>query len=187
MKKFYFCSTCGNIFGVIDDSGPIPMCCGEDMVELIPKIDDTLIDKHLPIIICDKTDDPKCDDKHPDKDCDDKHLDADCDDKKDDPTCDDKHDSADCDEKHNNPDRDHKQHSCRPVCVQVGEVKHPMTEMHHIKWIILETDKGTYRKCVKAYEEPIVNFYIACDECIRAVYSFCNLHGLWKKEIKEDC
>ena len=32
--KYYKCEICGNIFSVIDDSGVVPKCCGQDMAIL---------------------------------------------------------------------------------------------------------------------------------------------------------
>ena len=68
------------------------------------------------------------------------------------------------------------------VNVVVGSVLHPMAEEHSILWIYLETDKGGQRKDLKPGEAPSVSFLLA-DEKPVAVYAYCNLHGLWKKEI----
>ena len=68
------------------------------------------------------------------------------------------------------------------VKVIVGSVLHPMAEEHSILWIYLETDKGGQRKDLKPGEAPEVTFALA-DEKPVAVYAYCNLHGLWKKEI----
>ena len=67
------------------------------------------------------------------------------------------------------------------VKVSVGSVAHPMSEEHSILWVYLETDKGGQRKCLNAGDEPTVVFALA-DEKPRAVYAYCNLHGLWKYE-----
>ncbi len=66
------------------------------------------------------------------------------------------------------------------VSVSVGEVLHPMTEEHSILWVYLQTDKGGQRKCLK--DEPAVTFALV-DEKPQAVFAYCNLHGLWKKDI----
>jgi superoxide reductase len=50
MKKFYRCEICGNFFGVIDDSGIIPMCCGDDMTEVVANTSDGAGEKHVPVI-----------------------------------------------------------------------------------------------------------------------------------------
>ncbi|MBQ7343342.1 MAG: desulfoferrodoxin [Clostridia bacterium] len=68
------------------------------------------------------------------------------------------------------------------VKVSVGSVIHPMAEEHSILWIYLETDKGTMRRDLKVGEPPVAEFHLA-DEKPIAVYAYCNLHGLWKKEI----
>ena len=68
------------------------------------------------------------------------------------------------------------------VKVVVGSVIHPMAEEHSILWIYLETDKGGHRKDLKAGEAPEAVFALEGEKPI-AVYAYCNLHGLWKKEI----
>ena len=69
------------------------------------------------------------------------------------------------------------------IHVQVGSVIHPMTEEHYIQWVLVETEKGIQRKDLKPNEEPVADFVIKDDKAI-AVYAYCNLHGLWKFEIK---
>ena len=68
------------------------------------------------------------------------------------------------------------------VTVSVGAVEHPMSEEHSISWIYLETSKGGQRKCLKPGEAPIASFVVNGEEP-KAVYAYCNLHGLWKAEI----
>ena len=68
------------------------------------------------------------------------------------------------------------------VKVTVGSVLHPMSEEHSILWIYLETDKGGHRKDLNPGESPVAEFALV-DEKPIAVYAYCNLHGLWKKEI----
>lgn len=48
--KFYFCPTCGNVVVKVIDSGVIPVCCGEEMKELISGTSDGAYEKHLPVI-----------------------------------------------------------------------------------------------------------------------------------------
>lgn len=67
------------------------------------------------------------------------------------------------------------------VEVMVGSVAHPMTEEHLIEWIVVETDKGVYRKNLKAGEAPMARFMLLDDEKVVNVYAYCNLHGLWQK------
>ena len=64
----------------------------------------------------------------------------------------------------------------------VGSVIHPMEKEHYIMWIYLETEKGAQRKMLKPGEEPKASFTVVDDKAV-AVYEYCNLHGLWKKEL----
>ncbi|MEG1060464.1 MAG: desulfoferrodoxin family protein [Oscillospiraceae bacterium] len=68
------------------------------------------------------------------------------------------------------------------VTVTVGSVLHPMLAEHHIAWIALETTAGVYRKALEAGKEPVAVFTLTDEKPITA-YEFCNLHGLWKKDI----
>ena len=69
------------------------------------------------------------------------------------------------------------------VTVNIGSVEHPMLEEHFIEWVYLETEKGGQRKTLKPGEAPEVKFWTGDDKPV-AVYSYCNLHGLWKAEVK---
>ena len=69
------------------------------------------------------------------------------------------------------------------VKVKVGSVEHPMTEEHHIAFIYLETENGVARKDLDHTGKPEAVFALAEDEKPVAVYEYCNLHGLWKKEL----
>jgi len=67
------------------------------------------------------------------------------------------------------------------VTVCVGDVAHPMTEPHHIAWIVLETEHGFQKKDLDPTGEPCAVFALANDKAV-AAYAYCNLHGLWKQE-----
>lgn len=69
------------------------------------------------------------------------------------------------------------------LTVSIGSVAHPMTEEHYIQWVYVETERGGQRKCLVPGEEPKLRFSIIDDKAI-AVYAYCNLHGLWKTELK---
>jgi superoxide reductase len=69
------------------------------------------------------------------------------------------------------------------VTVVVGEVEHPMTEAHLIQWIVLETKKGSQKKVLSATDAPRAEFTLEEGDEAVAAYEYCNLHGLWKKEI----
>lgn len=68
------------------------------------------------------------------------------------------------------------------VCVDVGEIPHPMEEKHYIMWVCIHTKKGSQIKYLKPGDEPKATFVLDDDEVI-AAYEYCNLHGLWKKDI----
>jgi superoxide reductase len=69
------------------------------------------------------------------------------------------------------------------ISVQVGGVPHPMENEHHIAFVYVETERGGQRKRLKTGEEPKLAFSFAGDKPV-AVYAYCNLHGLWKTEVK---
>ena len=68
------------------------------------------------------------------------------------------------------------------VIVTVGEVKHPMLDVHYIEWIILETKQGRQRRVLKPGDEPTAQFALVPGDEVVAAYEYCNLHGLWKAE-----
>ncbi len=69
------------------------------------------------------------------------------------------------------------------IKVQVGEVEHPMTDAHYIQFIALETKTGCHIKKLTPSDKPVAEFVLAAGEEAVAVYEYCNLHGLWVKEI----
>ncbi len=71
------------------------------------------------------------------------------------------------------------------VEVKVGSVPHPMVKEHYIQWICLETENRTQIAYLSPEDKPEANFCI-CGEKIKAVYEYCNLHGLWKAELPEE-
>ena len=48
--KFYICRHCGNLIGMVHDSGVPVVCCGEKMEALIPNTVDASGEKHLPVV-----------------------------------------------------------------------------------------------------------------------------------------
>ena len=67
--------------------------------------------------------------------------------------------------------------------VAVGSVLHPMTPEHFIQFIYLQTEKGGQLKKLNPGDEPKAVFLIGEDKPL-VVYEFCNLHGLWKADVK---
>ena len=71
----------------------------------------------------------------------------------------------------------------RDVTVTVGSAQHPMLEEHFIMWIELETRQGAQRKSLVPGAAPTASFALAEGDEAVAAYEYCNLHGLWKKEL----
>ncbi len=69
------------------------------------------------------------------------------------------------------------------VTVQVGEVEHPMLDEHFIQFIVLETASGFQKKTLKSGDKPVAEFVLADGDKAVAAYEYCNLHGLWVKEL----
>ena len=66
------------------------------------------------------------------------------------------------------------------VCVQVGSVEHPMLPEHYIEWISLRTAEGCQRKMLNPGDAPKAEFALCDGDEVKAVYAYCNLHGLWR-------
>ncbi len=124
MAKFYICSHCGNLVGMVHDAGVPLMCCGQKMEALIPNTVEASGEKHVPVVTVNEGE----------------------------------------------------------VLMNVGSIAHPMVPEHSIAWVYLETDKGGQRKTLAPGQEPQVRFSLA-DETPLRVYAYCNLHGLWMKEV----
>ena len=69
------------------------------------------------------------------------------------------------------------------VTAKVGSVEHPMLPEHHIAHIWLETSDGVQRKDLDPEGKPEAVFSLADGVTPVAVYEYCNLHGLWMKEL----
>ena len=66
----------------------------------------------------------------------------------------------------------------RGIKVKVGDVPHPMEEKHHIEWVEVLTDGGSYRRFLKPGDRPEAEFEIGAQKV--AAREYCNIHGLWK-------
>ena len=71
------------------------------------------------------------------------------------------------------------------VFVMVGDVEHPMQTEHYIQWIAIETETGSQIKYLSPNDNPAASFRISRQDKLIAIYAYCNLHGLWKKEHEE--
>lgn len=69
------------------------------------------------------------------------------------------------------------------ISVVVGETLHPMQANHYIMWVMLKTNFGEYYRYFEPEDEPKAEFTMQNNEKAEAVFSYCNLHGLWQKNI----
>lgn len=51
--KFYICRRCGNLVGMVHDSGVPMICCSEKMEALVPNTVEASGEKHLPVAVMD--------------------------------------------------------------------------------------------------------------------------------------
>ena len=65
--------------------------------------------------------------------------------------------------------------------VKVGSVEHPMTEEHSIRFIALESEDGVQVCRLVPGSKPAASFRTVGKPV--AAYEYCNLHGLWKKDL----
>ena len=52
--KFYKCKHCGQIVGIVKETGVPLVCCGENMVELVAGSVDASQEKHVPVVTKEK-------------------------------------------------------------------------------------------------------------------------------------
>ena len=67
------------------------------------------------------------------------------------------------------------------LIVRIGEIPHPMEENHYIRSVIQITHDDIRVNVLKPNEEPktIFPYVEGCH-----IYAYCNLHGIWKAEVK---
>lgn len=69
------------------------------------------------------------------------------------------------------------------LTVEVGSVPHPMLAEHSILWAAVETNLGGHWIMLSPDTEPRVVFELQNGEEAKAVYIYCDLHGIWKTEV----
>ncbi len=67
------------------------------------------------------------------------------------------------------------------MVVKVGSVEHPMTAEHYIMWVAQVAGSRITQVMLEPGQSTEVTFENV-GEC--KVYAYCNLHGLWVKEVK---
>ena len=68
----------------------------------------------------------------------------------------------------------------RSFLVKIGSMPHPMTDLHYISFIFVETKTGGQIVHLKPEDRKAEAFFCMCKEKPVAVYVYCNIHGLWK-------
>lgn len=48
--RFYICKHCGNFVEMIHSSGVKPVCCGDEMTEVVANTVEASVEKHLPVV-----------------------------------------------------------------------------------------------------------------------------------------
>lgn len=71
------------------------------------------------------------------------------------------------------------------VTVKVGSVEHPMTEEHYIDFITVYYNGKMQRAKLDHTGKPEATFVLDEEFSTLEVYSYCNVHGLWKTEYKK--
>ena len=67
------------------------------------------------------------------------------------------------------------------LLITVGSIEHPMTSDHYIMWIALINGEEITLKGLSPEDTPTATFQYKSNS---EIYAYCNLHGLWKTEVK---
>lgn len=65
--------------------------------------------------------------------------------------------------------------------IKIGSELHPMTKDHSIRFVCVQTNLGIIIRYLSDEEIPDVT--IRCNGKPKAVYAYCNKHGLWRKDL----
>lgn len=69
------------------------------------------------------------------------------------------------------------------VKVEVGSQPHPMLPEHHVRLIVLETDRGLHIRHLDQGKPAVAEFCIRGEKAL-AAYEYCNVHGLWMSAVQ---
>lgn len=69
------------------------------------------------------------------------------------------------------------------IHVNIGSADHPMLPEHFIQFICLVTEQTYEIHTLEPGNAPHTDFYISRGDKPVAVYEYCNIHGLWVKEL----
>ncbi|MDD4715047.1 MAG: desulfoferrodoxin family protein [Oscillospiraceae bacterium] len=176
-RKFYFCEHCKKVISILEDPGVDTVCCGDVMKELVPHTKEAGNEKHLPVVSLSEKFFLDCEGiVHPMQELEDGKIDVVCE------LSTDKEAFSRPMQEITKTDLADVAAQEQKVTVDVGSVPHPMTQEHSIQWVYLQTKNGGQRKIFKPGDKPQAVFVMYDDEPV-AVFSYCNLHGLWKTEL----
>jgi superoxide reductase len=71
------------------------------------------------------------------------------------------------------------------VTVKVGNVAHPMTDSHHIEWILIFYNNKIQKIKLNYTDDPKATFIVEEDFNDMEIYEYCNIHGLWKSTYRK--
>ena len=71
------------------------------------------------------------------------------------------------------------------IRVKVGSAPHPMLKEHHIRFVYVETEHGGTLRYLDVDGAPEAEVCV-CKDKVKNVYAYCNLHGLWKIDVKAE-
>lgn len=70
------------------------------------------------------------------------------------------------------------------ITVNVGSVEHPMTPEHYIEWISILYNNKTQLVKLEPVSKPTATFTVEEEFEFIEIYSYCNVHGLWKIKVE---
>lgn len=70
------------------------------------------------------------------------------------------------------------------ITVKISTLPHPMVPEHYIEWIILHTKKGFQTQQLCPGMSPEAVFRLAPGDEVVDAYCYCNIHWLWKSDIR---
>lgn len=75
--------------------------------------------------------------------------------------------------------------SSHTMTVAIGSEPHPMTPEHNIRFVCLVTDHGGIIHYLNDDAPPEISICFYGKP--KAVYAYCNIHGLWRVDIPDWC
>ena len=69
-----------------------------------------------------------------------------------------------------------------PLAVAYAAKLCPMVDVHHIQWLLVETETGGQLHTLAPGQAPKAVFELGGEKPV-AVYNYCNLHGLWMTKL----